>query len=204
TQTNINNNRIVHKGKQGLPTWFGGLTNTFSYKGIDLTALFTFSGGNYIYDGLRESNSYVRTGTNVILADVYNNTWESGKTNAAYPKLTWNLRDNFNNPNNGTPSPQTLGTRTTRYLYKGDFARLKTVQVAYNLPDAVVQKIRMQGVRIYLNVNNLFTITDYPGFDPEYANVAGNSQDRNLNQGLIGSAPIPQVRSMNAGISVTF
>lgn len=204
TQTNINNNRIVHEGKQGLPTWFGGLTNTFSYKGIDLTALFTFSGGNYIYDGLRENNSYVRAGTNVILSDVYNNTWESGKTDAPYPKLTWNQRDNFNNPANGTPSPQTLGTRTTRYLYKGDFARLKTVQAGYNLPVVLVKKMRLQGVRIYLNVNNLVTFTNYPGFDPEYANVGGNSQDRNLNQGFIGSSPIPQVRSMNAGISVTF
>jgi len=204
TQTNINNNRIVHEGKQALPTWYGGVSNTFSYKGIDLSVLFTFSGGNYIYDGLRENNSYVRTGNNVILADVYNNTWESGKTDAAYPKITWNMRDNFNNATTGVPSPQTMGSRTTRFLYKGDFARLKTLQLAYNLSPAAMQKIHLQGVRIYLNVNNLFTITNYPGFDPEFANVSGNSQDRNLNQGLIGSAPVPQVRSMNAGISVTF
>ena len=204
TQTNINNNRIVHKGKQALPTWFGGLTNTFSYKGIDLGVLFTFSGGNYIYDGLRENNSYVRTGSNVILADVYNNTWESGKADAAYPKLTWNLRDNFNNPTNGNPAPQTLGTRTTRFLYKGDFARLKTLQFGYTLPASLTSRAKLQAVRIYLNVNNLLTFTDYPGFDPEFANVGGSSQDRNLNQGLIGGAPVPQVRSMNAGVSVTF
>ena len=204
TQTNINNNRIVQEGKQALPTWFGGISNTVSYKGIDLSVLFTFSGGNYIYDGLRENNSYVRTGNNVILADVYNNTWETGKTGAEYPKVTWNMRDNFNNVTTGNPAPQALGTRTTRFLYKGDFARLKTLQLAYNLPAATMERMHLQGVRIYLNVNNLFTITNYPGFDPEYANVTGGSQDRNLNQGFIGSAPVPQVRSMNAGISVTF
>jgi TonB-linked SusC/RagA family outer membrane protein len=204
TQTNINNNRIVQTGKQGLPTWYGGLTNSFSYKGFDLNVLFTFSGGNYIYDGLRENDSYVRTGTNVILADVYNNTWESGNTNAAYPKLTWNLRDNFNNASTGLPAPQTMGTRTTRFLYKGDFIRLKSLQLAYNLPIATLQKIHLQGFRVYINVNNLLTITKYPGFDPEYANFSATSQDRNLNQGLIGSSPVPQVRSINAGVSVTF
>ena len=203
TQTNINNNRIVHDDKTGLPTWFGGFTNNMSYKGFELNVLLTFQGGNYIYDGIEENTSYVRTGSNVIRADVFNNTWNANKQDAIYPRLTWNMRDNANNPLTGAPAPQTMGTRTTRYLYRGDFARLKTIQFAYNLPQAAVSKLRLQGVRIYANVQNLFTITNYPGFDPESVILGGN-QDRNLNQGFIGSTPIPQVRTFNGGLSVTF
>ena len=203
TQTNINNNRIVHEGKNGLPTWFGGLTNNFSYKGFELSVLFTFQGGNYIYDGLEENTVYVRTGSNVIRADVWNNTWTAGKQDAKYPKLTWNLRDNFNNPTTGAPSPQTLGTRTTRFLYKGDFGRLKTLQLSYTFPSQWLSKTKLQAVRLYANVQNLFTITSYKGFDPE-AVILGSNQDRNLNQGFLSSVPVPQVRTINAGASITF
>jgi TonB-linked SusC/RagA family outer membrane protein len=203
TQQNINNNRIVHKGKTGLPTWFGGLTNTVSYKGFELSVLFTFQGGNYIYDGIEENTSYVRTGTNVIRAKVFGNTWEPGKTNAQYPILTWNMRDFNNDPVTGNPAPQTMGSRTTRFLYKGDFARLKTLQIGYTFPSAWMKKIKMQGARIYANVQNLLTITNYPGFDPEMVILGGN-QDRNLNQGFISSTPVPQVLTFNGGISITF
>jgi hypothetical protein len=203
TQTNINNNRIVHEGKQALPTWFGGLSNTFAYGGFELTGLITFSGGNYIYDAQEENNSYVRSGSNVILAKVYNNTWEPGKTNGVYPILTWNMRDRFNNPG-GAPSPQTLGSRTTRFLYNGDFARLKTVQLAYNLPAGITHRLKIQNLRVYVSANNLVTITKYPGFDPEFANLTTNNQDRNLSQGFITAPPVPQVRTTNVGLSVTF
>jgi TonB-linked SusC/RagA family outer membrane protein len=203
TQTNINNNRMVHDDKTGLPTWFGGLTNSISYKGFELNVLFTFQGGNYIYDGIEENTVYVRTGNNVIREDVVGNTWTQSKQDAKYPRLTWNMRDNFNDPITGNPAPQTMGTRTTRFLYRGDFARLKTLQIGYSLPQSVLTRIKLQGFRVYANVQNLFTITNYPGFDPE-AVILGGNQDRNLNQGFLNSTPIPQVRTVNAGVSVTF
>lgn len=202
TQANINANRIVHEGKTGLPTYYGGMTNTFSYKGFEVSALLTFQGGNYIYDGHEEASVYVRTGTNTIRADVLDNYWTENNTDAKYPRLTWNLRDN-NNDASGRPAAQTLGTRTTRFLYKGDFIRLKTLQVAYALPTGVCQKLGLQGVRIYGNAQNLWTSTQFPGLDPELV-LLGGSQDRNLNQGVIGNLPVPQVITFNGGISVTF
>ena len=204
TQQNINANRIVHTGKTGLPTWFGGLTNTFTYKGIELSALLTFQGGNYIYDGHEEATVYARTGGNVLRADVIGNTWTETNRDAEYPRLTWNLRDNFVNPANGQPAPQALGTRTTRFLYSGDFLRLRTLQLAYNLPRSVTQRLKLQNIRIYGTAQNLFTLTRYPGLDPELV-VLGGNQDRNLNQGFVGgNLPLPQVRIFNAGLSVTF
>jgi hypothetical protein len=203
TQQNINGNRVVQDGKTALPTWFGGLTNTLSYKGIELSALFTFQGGNYIYDGHEEATVYARAGNNVLRADVIGNTWTESNRDAKYPRLTWNLRDNFVNPTNGQPAPQTLGTRTSRFLYKGDFLRLKTLQVAYNLPRSVVSRMKLQNLRLYANAQNLLTVTNYPGLDPEIV-ILGDQQTRNLGQGLVGNLPIPQVRAFNAGIGVTF
>jgi len=202
TQQNINANRVVQEGKTSLPTWFGGLNNTLTYKGFELSALVTFQGGNYIYDGHQEATSYVRTGTNQIRADVIGNTWTEQNLNASFPRPTWNLRDNSLNAQ-GVPTPQVMGARTTRYLYKGDFLRLRTVQIAYNLPKAWVQKAKMQNVRVYVTGQNLLTLTRYPGLDPELV-VLGGDQDRNLNQGVVGNLPLPQVRIFNAGLSVTF
>ncbi len=203
TNTNLNNHRIVHEDKTGLPTWFGGLTNNFSYKGFEMSVLFTFQGGNYIYDGIEQSTVYVGGGGNVIRADVWNNTWTPGKENAKYPRLTWGMRDNFNDPVTGAPAPQTLGSRTTRFLYRGDFARLKTLQIGYNFPTQWVAKARLQGLRVYANAQNLLTFTSYNGFDPE-AVVLGVNQERNLNQGFISGVPVPQVVTVNFGLSVTF
>jgi TonB-linked SusC/RagA family outer membrane protein len=203
TQTNLNNHRIVHEEKTGLPTWFGGITNNFSYKGFEMSVLFTFQGGNYIYDGIEESTVYVRGGGNVIRTDVLNNTWTPGKVNAKYPRLTWNMRDNFNDPVTGAPAPQTMGSRTTRYLYRGDFARLKTVQIGYNFPEQWLAKIKLQGLKVYANAQNLLTFTAYNGFDPE-ALVLGGNQERNLNQGFISGVPVPQVVTVNVGVNVSF
>ncbi len=202
TQANINANRVVHESETGLPTFFGGMTNTFRFKGFELSALLTFQGGNYIYDGHEEATSYIRTGNNVIRASVLNNYWTESNTNATNPRLTWNLRDN-NNDAQGRPAAQTLGTRTTRFLYKGDFIRLKTVQVAYNIPQGVSKKIGLQGLRVYANAQNLWTSTQFPGMDPELV-ILGGTQDRNLNQGVIGNLLLPQVVAINAGVSVSF
>jgi TonB-linked SusC/RagA family outer membrane protein len=200
TSTNVNNNKMVMDGKSSIPTWYGAFTNTFSYKGFELLVLLTFQGGNYLYDALEEQNSYVRTGTNVIRAEVVNNSWTPTNKNAKYPILTWNMRDN--NTVGGVPAPQTLGSRTDRFLYKADFIRMKTIQFSYNLPSSVLKRMHLQNLRVYANVQNLFTITSYPGYDPEYVYLGASSQDRNLSQGFISAAPVPQVRTFNTGISI--
>jgi TonB-dependent starch-binding outer membrane protein SusC len=56
---------------------------------------------------------------------------------------------------------------------------------------------------VYVNGQNLWTLTKFPGLDPEMV-VLGGNQDRNLNQGFVGGLPLPQVRVWNAGVSVTF
>jgi hypothetical protein len=63
--------------------------------------------------------------------------------------------------------------------------------------------MKLQNLRLYANAQNLLTVTNYPGLDPEIV-ILGDQQTRNLGQGLVGNLPIPQVRAFNAGIGVTF
>jgi TonB-linked SusC/RagA family outer membrane protein len=201
TQSNINNNRMVQYGKTGLPTWFGGINQTFNWKGFELSALLTFQGGNYIYDGHEEATNYVRTGTNVIRAAVLGNNWSPDNPGGNYPKLTWNMRDNKRDAN-GDPSPQSMGTRTTRYLYKGDYARLKTVSLSYPVPQRWISLLKLQSARFYVSGQNLLTFTQFPGFDPEILVTGPGTQGRNLSQGFLSSAPVPQVRTFMMGFNI--
>lgn len=203
TASNVNNNRMVLGNKTGLPVWYGGVTQLLSWQGFELKMHITFQGGNYIYDGHEENVSYVRTGNNVLLQSLVGNTWSQQNRDAKYPKPTWNLRDNNLGPN-GEPLPQNLGTRTTRFLYKGDYARLKTLSIAYNVPAAWVKRMKLRELRVNFSGQNLLTFTKYPGFDPEMVITGPGTQGRNLSQGFLNSAPVPQVKTLMAGITVGF
>lgn len=198
TTVNINANRIYQRDKTGLPTYFGGLTNTFNYGGLELGILFTYQGGNYIYDADSETTMYVNGGTNVIRKDMIGDYWTPSNTGASNPRPLWKNSDGTN----------TMGTRTTRHLHKGDYIRLKSLTLAYNLPEKLTSKLRIKNARIYGGVTNLLTFSKFKAFDPETAvfktsNIS-STQDINLGQGIIGTVPFPQVRTINGGISFTF
>jgi uncharacterized protein YneR len=77
----------------------------------------------------------------------------------------------------------------TKYLQKGDYLRLKTLTVAYNVPKNISRKLAMENLKVYVSATNLWTLTDFTGFDPETAS------NPNI---------LPSVKSYNVGVSVTF
>ena len=95
-------------------------------------------------------------------------------------------------------------------MQKGDFIRLRSLRIGYNLPDAVLDKLKLSRAEIYILGNNLFTITDFKGLDPEALRIQSggfvdDAIDYNLGQGIITSGSIaPQVRMFSAGISFGF
>jgi iron complex outermembrane receptor protein len=124
-------------GKSPLPVVTGGLTNSVSYKGLDLTVFFNGVFGNYIYSNTANAfftKGSLNNGRNVT-ADVL--TSEEGALNA--PDVS------------------------TRFLEKGDFVRLSNLTLGYNLPKFA----GLSGVRIYVTGQNLMTFTKYSGQDPE-------------------------------------
>ncbi|GAB2555428.1 SusC/RagA family TonB-linked outer membrane protein [Spirosoma aerophilum] len=156
--------RVLYK--TASPKVFGGFNNTFSFKGITLDAQINYNFGNYVQD----------TWANYLFGDGYN---------AGFNKVQRQM-DRWQKPGDITDVPkyiynnsnQSYGS-STRYLYKGDFIRLRAVTLSYDLPQSLVGKGKLSQARFYVRGTNLFTKTfdkNLP-FDPELG-ITGQS---NLN-----------------------
>lgn len=209
TENNSALNLIVLEDKSILPTFFGGINNTFQYKGLDLTVMLQFSGGNWIY------NSYIRDMTHVHSmrwnkkADMLTESWVPGKKDAKYPLLytnnaapattAWNPNaidpntgrkgwwtnpdiNNLDNPNasEGYDGDDPL----SKYLERGDYLRLRTVALGYNLPQEWVSTLNLQNVRVNITGNNLWTLTKFTGWDPESGQTYNTPVLKNYSFGI--------------------
>ncbi|MFN8239669.1 MAG: TonB-dependent receptor [Bacteroidales bacterium] len=164
--------------------FMGAITNNFSYKGVELT--FTFQGvaGNQLH----------LTGDPYMAA---NGVW--------FDNQTTDQLASWKKPGDVTMIPQArLGYdngdqgRSSRYLSPGSYLKLRTAQLAWNLPSDWVRKINLTGVRIYLQGQNLLTFTKYRGWDPE---VSADFAVNNIRSG-IDFYSAPQPRTVLVGISV--
>lgn len=139
---------------QALPKITGGFTNKFNYKDFDLSLFITFSAGNKAYNYNRsflESDGNNTTGNQAKDAGSH---WQKPGDIADRPKIIWG---------NGTNS----NASSTRYLEDISYVRLRNVTFGYNLPKNVVSRMHMQGLRVYAQAENLFTLTGYKGWDPD-------------------------------------
>jgi TonB-dependent starch-binding outer membrane protein SusC len=167
-----------------LPKYTYGFTLNLDYKGIDLLVFGQGAGGNKIYQGLRRLdiiNANYQT-------DVLNRWTGPGSTNS-YPRVTTDdTNKNFSNPSDFN-------------LEKGDFFRFKTIQVGYSLPSDLINKISLTKVRLYVTGENLFTITNYSGFDPEIGGPTASGMD---NVQGVDRGYYPQAKSYMLGVNLQF
>ncbi len=168
-----------------LPTWFGGFNNSFAYKNFDAVLNFTYSGGNYIYNGSKAGLRDQRIWNNSV--DVLN-SWTPTNTTSDIPKAIYS-----DNVSNGS------SFAITENIEKGDFLRLQTATLGYKIPQSVYSRAGISNVRLYASVNNAFIITKYTGVDPEIS-TNGNS---NLGSGIERNS-IPNGRTFTFGINVGF
>jgi len=166
------------------PDYTGGFTNSFSFKGFDLNVFFYFVTGNKIYNG----------GGTYMTAGFYN----------GFDNQTVDVLKGWKQPGDVTNVPRVgyyngSGTSaSTRWLYKGDYLRLKNITFGYTLPAAVTSALRIRSARFYVSGINLLTFTKYPG-DPEVnTNVISNIQ------GGVDFYTIPQARTFTFGLNVKF
>lgn len=160
-----------------IPKYTYGLTVNLEFKGFDFMMFAQGSAGSKIFQGLRR-------------LDIGNANWQTralGRwagegTSTTYPRLT-------SNDANGNFSQM-----SDFYLESGDYARLKILQVGYALPANVISKIRASRIRLYVTAENLLTLTDYTGYDPE------------IGGGVFGvdKGQYPQARSFIAGVQLQF
>ena len=176
----------VPTGKN-YPDFFGGITNTFRYENFDFTTQFVYQIGNTIYD-------------------------DAGKRLVGNMGFSWNQMtktlERWTEPGQETDVPRlTLkGNRdinTDRFIYNGDFLRLRQLTIGYTLPKSMSEGMGFSTFRIYLTGINLLTFTSFPGWDPEVVRDHNGDQQRNGNQGVTYLTP-PQAQTYNVGINVDF
>ncbi|CAM1347690.1 SusC/RagA family TonB-linked outer membrane protein [Tenacibaculum halocynthiae] len=129
-------------GKSALPDFEGRLGTKFEYKGIDLSLNFNYKFGNYIYNTDYASLMKARNLGEQLSGNVLN-AWQKDGDITDVPKLT-TASDNFN-------------SRSTRWLQRGDFIRLKNISIGYNLDQEMLEKLNIRRLRVYLSADNYWT-----------------------------------------------
>ncbi|WP_142688164.1 SusC/RagA family TonB-linked outer membrane protein [Chitinophaga polysaccharea] len=172
-----------------LPDYTGGITNTFGYKGIDLSFFLYWSYGNEVYNQTRsmlERMSGYNNGDARTL-----NRWTPQNPNTDVPKAV------FNDP--VTPNSLTNGEVSHRFVEDGSFIRLKNITLGYTFKPDLLKKVRISSARVYASAQNLFIITGYSGLDPE-------SQNQSVKNSQLGIdwAVQPQARTFLLGLNVNF
>jgi len=173
------------------PEYIGGLTNTFAYRGIDVSVLLQGSFGNEIMNGaggfMSANGDWFDNQTRDQL-----NRWRNPGDITNVPQARVNLTGTI--PNGLSAS--------SRYIYDGSYLRVKTITVGYNLPASFISRVKLTSARLYFTGQNLFTFTDYPGWDPE-VNSDYRAQSNNSLQGN-DFYTAPQVKSFIFGINLGF
>ncbi len=159
-----------------VPKFYGSFTNTFKYKGFDLITFFTYAGGHMINNSLNRYLNAFNTWGNMGV-DYYNGYWTPTRPSQRYPA-----------PRVG--SPYANGDGTDANLQKGDYLRLRNIELGYSFPaSSFVRRIKSTGMRVYASVQNAFTWTQFTGYDVE----SGDNTN-----------PYPNARTFMAGLSINF
>ena len=195
-----------------LPKFTFGWTNTFRYKNLDLSIFLNGSYGNKVMNynslTLTHMNS---TWTNQLQSVVS----KRARLEPIDPTIVYadgskwyDHIDNVRVKNPGTKIPHTSindpndnDRISDRYVEDGSFLRIKNITLGYTFPKALLNKAKIENLRVYVNIQNLYTFTKYTGYDPE---VGASTQDSTgLTYGLDnGRYPSPAMYSF--GLNITF
>lgn len=192
TTTNQTLNRMILDGKTSIPKFAGGFNTDLNYKGFSISMMWNFAAGHYIYNRLRQSLMTPNTGLLTLSSDLLDRTWRQPGDAAKYPMPTYGNSYYYDSSGNPSETQVQYGsenvTPNSLYLEKGDYLRLKNLQVGYNFKNMFV----------YVNGTNLLTFTGFTGYDPEV----------NVGEGTISSVVfanhMPQSRVFTLGISAKF
>lgn len=165
-----------------LPKWYGGITNTFNYKGIDLSFMLQFNYGNDVYNATRlyatQSNSQRKN----LLAEVADR-WSP--TNASNKVPSYN--------------GYVVNDVYSRFVEDGSFLRLKNITLGYTLPNKWTRKFHVTKMRVYASGQNLFCLSNYSGYDPEVSTAGKSPMTPGLDWGAY-----PKSRVFTFGLDLQF
>jgi hypothetical protein len=159
---------------------FGIKVNAYQF---DLNIFMQGTSGNKIYNGLRQDMEGMNLEFNYSKATL--NAW-TPQNHSNIPRAV------INDPNFNTQS-------SSRFLENGSYLRMRTLQIGYTLPEALVRKATLTSVRAYFSADNLFTITHYSGYNPDIGR-SGSILDRGVD---FGHVAYPLARVLSLGVQLT-
>ena len=136
------------------PKVFGGWSHTLSYKNLTLSMLFQYQFGGHAYYSTMQESAAGSLGQS-ILREMYGNTWTPDRTDAKYAQLVW-LPESMDNTNTND-----------RYVYSNSYFRLRNITLSYNFEPSLLERLHISGASVFFTATNLFTITNWPGLDPD-------------------------------------
>lgn len=164
------------------PKFFGGLTNSFAYKGVDLSVFFVYSFGNMVWNHNRMLG-------------------ETGGTLDANRVLLASQLDRWTTPGQITNTPRLTDANysrqeNSRFFEDGSFVRLRSLTLGYTFPKVLTERVKIEKLRVFVTGSNLLLFTKYTGADPESNIGTGNIQ------GYDYGVP-PQPRAFQLGVNLT-
>ncbi|GEP97071.1 TonB-dependent receptor [Chitinophaga cymbidii] len=177
----INDRQIVGSSN---PAFYGGWNNTFRYRNFDLSVFLNYMQGQDVYATYRITIDRLGQNAVNIRESVVKDRWTGPGTSNTTPRAIYNLAYNLYN--------------SSRWMEDGSFLRLRTVSLGYELPKSWLSRAKISRLRVYLQADNLWLLTNYSGLDPE---VSSNMDPRFIGE---DNLVLPQPRSFNAGINLNF
>ena len=188
----LNDDGTITESDRGIignpnPDFTWGFTNSFTYKNFDLNIFFQGSQGGEIFN---MTNVQLNNGDSNTTQAYYNNAWTPTNTDTDQPRV-------------GNNSWREI---SSRFVENGSYGRLKNLAIGYNLPMDIVEKFKMQNVRFSVSGQNLWTITNYSGLDPE-VNYYGASGDNNTSANTVKGFDFgnyPTIKSVTFSLNLKF
>ena len=217
----VNGDNVINEHDQTnigspLPKFTFGWTNTFRYKNVDLTVFLNGTYGNKVlnynmmgqgYNGLVHMNS-TWTNQHVSIQDRARLVAVDPEKTYADGAMWYDDITNVKVANTGTKTPRPSiqdpndnDRLSTRYIEDGSYLRVKNITLGYTFPKTVLQKVKIDNVRVYMNIQNLYTFTKYTGFDPE---VGASTQDSSGLTFGVDNGRYPSPMTCSFGLNITF
>jgi hypothetical protein len=183
--TDNENISLVHEGKSRLPKYYGTIGSSVSFFGVELSADFYYSAGNYVEN---------------VAWQILNSDGENIDQNQAVDAL-----DFWKNPGDITSNPFPGGQSfsSDRFLQKGNYFRIRTARIGYTLPAKYITNSKLKGFKIWAQVDNIFTWTPEFKGDPEVGVGSDESTSLSL-PGEISLFAYPTPRAVTFGTSISF
>jgi TonB-linked SusC/RagA family outer membrane protein len=171
------------------PDFYYGMTNTFGYRNFNLSIFLQGTQGNDILNATRMDTEGMSDAKNQTAAVL--NRWRQPGDVTDIPRASWSSTDN--------------SRISTRFVEDGSYLRVRAVTLSYSMPQSLIAKAKLANVRFYVTGENLFTITDYSGFDPEISAFAADPDNAVKNTAMgIDFGTYPQSRNLIFGVNVSF